>query len=289
LPDLNVVVAIDGSPLSEASLRYLELLKAFGTLHVKLVAVAETYKEHEDINGVDAHIERERRLLDAYLERTCEDLDHRLGIKAEADLRVGIPDNEVLEAARDARADVLLLTTHGRAGVGRWAIGSVADKVIKHCDRPALVIGPEVAAREAPPTIRDILVPLDGSELAEQALPVAKRWSEALKARLHLVRVVKIPVVSSPEMTVGPDLMTAMQEAAETYLARIKSEVAPDAVTEAAVGGTADLLTDYVREHDIGLVVMTSHGRGGLLRSVLGSVTDRMLHGPAPVLVVRAA
>jgi nucleotide-binding universal stress UspA family protein len=80
-----------------------------------------------------------------------------------------------------------------------------------------------------------------------------------------------------------------MREAAAGYLAELKERVgANEAATAVPAGPIAEQLSSYEQENAIDLVVMTSHGRGGLLRSVLGSVTDRMLHGPAPVLVVRA-
>jgi nucleotide-binding universal stress UspA family protein len=289
LSDLKVIAALDGSELSEASLRYIPLLGAIGNLDVTLVGVVETYREAEGLKGAEAHVERERNLLEAYLERTASDFSAKLGAPVRPLVRVGAPADEIITAAHESDAALLVLTTHGRSGLGRWAIGSVADKLLHHADRNILVIGPQAAGRDQAPPVRQVLVPLDGSGMAEQALPVALAWAKAFSARLHLVRVVTLPVMSAETMTMGPDLFDAMREAAAGYLAELKERIgAKEAATAVPAGPIAEQLSNYGQENAIDLVVMTSHGRGGLLRSVLGSVTDRMLHGPAPVLVVRA-
>lgn len=288
MAELKVVAAVDGSSLSEASLRYLVPLKALGDLAVTLVGVVETYAEAEGLRGAQSHLERELKLMMAYLQRSASDLGPKLGTQVNVDLRTGMPDHQILQAALAVQADLLLITTHGRSGIGRWAIGSVADKVLRGLDRPALVIGPSASQRDPVPPFREILLPLDGSDLAEQAMPVALEWAKAFGARLHLVRAVPLPMMTSETMSVGPDLFDAMRDAAQAYITRINDQLGGTAVTDVPIGLVADQLTEYVATKAIDLVVMTSHGRGGLLRSVLGSVTDRMLHGPAPVLVVRA-
>ncbi|HXH23554.1 MAG TPA: universal stress protein [Dehalococcoidia bacterium] len=289
MPDLKVIAALDGSALSEASLRYIPLLRALGNLDVMLVGIVETYRESEGLRGAEAHIQRELNLLEAYLDKTVADLGAKLGATVRKKIRTGVPADEIVEIAREEEADLLVLTTHGRSGIGRWAIGSVADKVLHTSDRNILVIGPQAAGRDTVPPFRQIMVPLDGSGLAEGALPVALTWAAAFAARLHLVRVVPLPIVSGETIALGPDLFDAMREAAEGYLSELKERIGvPDAVTAVPVGPIAEQLGVYEQENAIDLAIMTSHGRGGLLRSVLGSVTDRMLHGPAPVLVVRA-
>ena len=120
-------------------------------------------------------------------------------------------------------------------------------------------------------------------------MPVAQRLAAALGSELHLVRVVP-PTVMAGEPGYGyvsPELIEAVQEAAESYVADMqKTTQAKEAAT--FLGPPADLLLDYIKEHSIDLVVMTTHGRGGLLRVALGSVADRLIGGTAPVFLVRA-
>jgi nucleotide-binding universal stress UspA family protein len=136
-----------------------------------------------------------------------------------------------------------------------------------------------------------VLVPLDGSDLAEEALPVARSFAEAFGSELHFVQVV--PILLEGDGLEGeayiPELMDSIVSAAQTYVARI-AEAFKDrghVTSDVLVGGAAYRLEEYIKEKSIGLVIMTSHGRGGIVRTALGSVTDRLIGGQSPVLVVR--
>jgi nucleotide-binding universal stress UspA family protein len=90
------------------------------------------------------------------------------------------------------------------------------------------------------------------------------------------------------EVTYMPDLLDTLIESAQAYLRNTATQLArPDVKTDVLVGTAAWRLEEYVAAKGIDLVVMTSHGRGGFVRTALGSVTDRLLGGAAPVLVVR--
>ncbi len=150
-----------------------------------------------------------------------------------------------------------------------------------------------------------ILVPLDGSDRGERALPVAARLAEATGATLHLVRVVEPPAVSTSALyapiNVFDDLIAAEHGEAAAYLSRAAAYLdqlragADTGGGERAVriahptGDVAATLLDYERDAGIDLVVLCSHGRSGLARFVLGSVAERLLrHGAAPTLLVAA-
>jgi nucleotide-binding universal stress UspA family protein len=147
--------------------------------------------------------------------------------------------------------------------------------------------------------LRRIMVPLDGSELAERALPCAKQLAVLGDATLHLVRVVE----PRPEMTWMPgplyvamrayaDPVERAEEAAAAYLNGLHTSLAAGGVrVEVAVpcGPAAATLLDYERTAAIDLAIMCSHGYGGLVRFALGSVAMHVLrHGAVPVLLVRA-
>jgi nucleotide-binding universal stress UspA family protein len=128
-------------------------------------------------------------------------------------------------------------------------------------------------------------VPLDGSQLAQEALPVALSLAEKFRSQLHLVRAIPIP---AGENVTG--MLEMMEREATSYLAETARNLdVPSGVrTEVALGPAAAKLIDYADAHGVDLVVVTSHGRGGFSRTALGSVTDRLLGGPCPVLIVRA-
>ena len=145
---------------------------------------------------------------------------------------------------------------------------------------------------------QQIMVPLDGSELAERALPCAERLGVAAGATLHLVHVIELaPPLTGPfapaylPESVYDDLVAQDTQQATAYLDKMRERVAAGGVpvrTAQRVGYAAATLLDYERDAGIDLVVMCSHGRSGLARFALGSVAERLLHhGAAPVLLVR--
>jgi nucleotide-binding universal stress UspA family protein len=142
---------------------------------------------------------------------------------------------------------------------------------------------------------REVMVPLDGSELAEQALPEATYLASVAHGTLHLVRVVEVPSavrmqgVGAP-VNVYEQMIAEQRREAMAYLERMRSRLAADGrqvYSRQLDGDEAGALLDYAREAGIDLIVMTTHGRTGLLRWALGTVADRVAHsGSVPVLLV---
>jgi nucleotide-binding universal stress UspA family protein len=120
---------------------------------------------------------------------------------------------------------------------------------------------------------------------------VALRFADRYNSAIHLVRVVTVPVYGDISDMGYPNLIQVMEEAAEHYLGTVADRPGMPAERHRQVlpGSPATALETYVKEHHIDLVVMTSHGRGGLGRVAFGSVTDRLLGAAAPVLVVKPA
>jgi nucleotide-binding universal stress UspA family protein len=142
-----------------------------------------------------------------------------------------------------------------------------------------------------------IMVPLDGSELAEQALPHAEYLARTSGATLHLVRVVEPPAavrthgVGAP-VNVYEDVIAAQRQEATEYLDRLRARVTSDGLTVQTAqldGAAATVLLDYVQTAQIDLVVMTAHGRSGLTRSALGTVADRVTRGGAAAVLLAPA
>ncbi len=139
-----------------------------------------------------------------------------------------------------------------------------------------------------------ILCTLDGSPLAEQALPHALAMVQAFDASLTLLRVVEIPPMPLiPEMaTVEIELLPQLQQDAETYINQKVAELKKEGIPvegEVIEGRAAEAIADYASDHDVDLIVMATHGRSGLSRLAFGSVADRVLRlASCPVLLVRA-
>ena len=289
---LKVLIPLDGSKLAESSLTYLSSLRALDEVELELLSVVNP---EESVRGL-GHGEdqgREHNLLATYLREVKEDLRKHLGLEAQTKVLHGLPSATICKEAEDFNADLIVISTHGRSGVSRWRIGSVADKVVRAANRNVLVIGPRAAEAaswyaEFTPPFRSILVPLDGSDLAEQALPVGQRFAERFESTVHLVQVVLVATYAGLGENLVPDTLTIVQEGAESYLNSTMQRFPRQTVkTSVRVGSAAAELANYVTDNGIELIVMTSHGRGGIVRTALGSVTDRMLGLQAPVLVVR--
>lgn len=298
MADYTVLIPLDGSALAEHSLSYLHALANLGTVHVHLVgAVDEAHDAHVLSSGESS--ERERNAMAAYLRGISDEISKHLGMSTEVEVKSGIPAEVILARAAALNPDLIVISTHGRSGIARWRRGSVADKVIRGTESSVLVVGPKTILQgswlqdEAVPTFNAVLVPLDGSALSEQALPLATSIATKCQSAVHLVRSVSVPVSDTSGLDYDTDgqVILQLEDAANAYLSEIAAKIKGTAgvMTKAYIGTTERVLEDYISAQSIDLVVMTSHGRSGLVRAALGSVTDRLLgNGAAPVLVVRA-
>lgn len=294
MPQFKVLVPLDGSRLAEHSLVYLDALRSMGESHVRLLSIIDQDEDGRALQSEEARV-REENLLNTYLREVAGDIRQHLGIKVETRVAAGSAATVILEEAESYSPDLLVISTHGRSGVSRWRMGSVADKVIRAAACNTLVVGPKAAERTTwidahiLEPFKSLLVPVDGSALAESALPVAEAFAAAYGAQIHLVRVAAIPVTGDGmEGIYTTDLLNDAITSAKEYVQSVATKVSgSDLKTDVLVGNAAAELQDYVAANAIDLVIMTSHGRGGFVRTALGSVTDRLLGGAAPVLVVR--
>ena len=294
----NVLIPLDGSRLAERSLAFVPSLSRLDGLSVTLVSVVNPEEEVHLLSQSEAS-DREANVLQTYLHEVAGDMHKHHNIQVATEVLRGNPADAILERLRTGKTDLLIVSTHGRSGISRWRIGSVADKLIRGAGCETLVVGPRAGDAEgwlemgAVPPFKKILLPVDGSELAEQALATALRYAKAFESEVHVVRVINITAYGDGlmmESVYTPQLIESLQQAADEYVADIAKRIsAPGGVhTKVLVGSPAVTLEQYADVASIDLVIMTTHGRGGLARVALGSITDRMLGGAAPVLVVRA-
>ena len=277
----RILVPLDGSDVAEAALPFAELIPSRGIrlLQVEPTRVTATRDRVGAAGGGWGASRLERATTShRYLERMGEGL-RRQGREVEIIVESGDPAGRIVAAA--AEADLLVMATRGRGAGGRALFGSVADHVARHAPSPTLLVPGRDPSALAPMATR-ILVPLDGSDLAEAALPVAGKLGDVLGLRLHIVRVV------------DPSLLLSSADAAEreavAYLeARTKRISARDliATSEVRGGDVVRGLLNAIAPTD--LVVMTTRGRGGVRRLLLGSVAEQLVREAAgPILLVRS-
>jgi nucleotide-binding universal stress UspA family protein len=295
--ECKVLIPLDGSKLAEHSLAYVPALRPLGLTEVELVSVIEpesvpARRGHEDE-------ERERNLLNTYLQKIAGEMHAHTTLDVKTRVLAGPAPQVIIQEAETYRPDFLVISTHGSSGLTRWRFGSVADKVIRGAEWPTIVVGPTAAEHESwleerlMPVFRTVLVPLDGSELAEQALPQARRFLEAFGAQLHLVSIVTLGSLGLNDAWAGvsKQLTDDLTSDAGEYLKGVRDHAQGlgEPLLAVRFGSPAEALEDYVSENAIDLVIMTSHGRSGFVRTALGSTTDRLLGGAAPVLIVRGS
>lgn len=288
-----VVVPLDGSELSERALPYATALaKALG-LKLHLASVWEAQEERAELlaRGIQVPPNVEDHVAD-YLRDVAQGI-RKQGLAVETAVRSGRAAEEIVHLLEERQARFLVLASHGRSGLSRWWYGSVAGSLVREAPVSTLLIGPRVLKKRGKRILmRRILVPLDGSPLAEAALERAAELAQAFGGEIVLAEVLgwagQGAVFGVPEVDVGR-IDQELTEAAGTYLARARQRLPEQLSVETKVlhGAPAEALSELIRAERIDLVVMTSHTRAGIARAILGSVAERMLQAPAPVLLVR--
>lgn len=294
----HILIPLDGSELAEQALPHARCLADAFQASLVLIRVIEIGPyTGEQMNVIAAHYESQQ-VAQAYLDRTATSLG-QAGYPVDYQVSSGSAAEAILACARDRAIDLIVMSTHGRSGIGRWVFGGVADKVLRGADVPVFLIRSSADAwrpESRAAAYERILVPLDGSMLAEQALPHAEKVARAMGGEIVLLRVPTIP----PFLAFGPDpgmllpsLLNEVYEEADAYLANVARRLHARglAVYKARMdpGPVAEAILDYARDADIDLIVMSTHGRGGVGRWVYGSIADRVLRGAeVPVLLVRA-
>jgi nucleotide-binding universal stress UspA family protein len=286
-----ILVPLDGSETAEGALPFAAALaRGLGTALVLVTAWEGTESElGADFPAMALEIEQNARThFTDYLDRIKARIKD---VKVETMIRAGRADEQILAAVTESRARLLVIATHGRSGIGRWMYGSIAGRMLHDSPVPVLAVGPRVL-KNTPGNVRisHLMVPLDGSELAEQALPAARSLGSKLGARLSLVRVMRWAAEAYPyalPTAYIPQVDEELEAGAKAYLKR-QQEAITDVSADAFVvrGAVADGLIEFAEKQNIDLIVMTTHARGGIMRAALGSIADRMLHAPVPVLMV---
>ena len=213
---------------------------------------------------------------------------------------IGSPGDRIVEFAKTNDIDLVCLGTHGRGGLKRLFLGSVAEKVVQHAHCKVLVVRTRerefVTAENESPALRRILVPIDFSETSHAALEEAADLASRFDAELHLLHVVENNSASVSEIALAyPIFQSYIHDLVKTAAAqmdglRLPASIARVPERKVVVGAPIDRINDYAAEHDIDLIVMGTHGRTGPSHWLMGSVAERVVRSaPCPVLVSRPA
>jgi nucleotide-binding universal stress UspA family protein len=294
LPDTGpILVPLDGSDLAEGAVPYAA---AFARALRERVVLFTAWEGTESELGAEfpAMALDVQQQATAHFTSYLEGIKQRIGGGVDVDfmIRDGEAGQRVLAAAEEMGARMLVIATHGRSGIGRWLYGSTAHHLLRHTTTPIVAVGPQVLkAAPGDVAIKHIMVALDGSSTSEQALAHATTLARAFGARISLVRGVRWAVQAYPYSlpdTYLPQVDQELEAGAKAYLQRVEKSVTGVDVSAFVVrGAVAEGLIEFVEREAVDLIVMTTHARSGLARAALGSVADRMLQAPAPVMLIR--
>ena len=298
----SILVPLDGSGFAEQALPLAtELAQASGAA-LRLAYVhtpAASWDPGVEFSLFDPELEqqvREREL--AYLDRLGHQLTQGGGLHVERALLNGTIAPALEDYVERTGTDLVIMTSHGRGGVGRMVLGNVADQLIHRLKVPVLVLRPEEMkkARKEEYGHRRILVPLDGSELAASILDEAKAFARMTRSELLLLMVVQPVPVLLPPFIWPPERLVATPEdrelAARKYLETLKKQLRDERFLVQSRVRTARKVAPEIlrvaRDEECSMVALATHGASGLDRMMLGSVADQIVrHADVPVLVLR--
>jgi nucleotide-binding universal stress UspA family protein len=295
----HILVPLDGSLLAEQALPYADAVGGHRAKLTLLLVVPEGEAQRMLLAGLVESAEEAQAHYETALSRAARTwLGDRQDVHLE--MATGDPAEEILRSADELAVDLIVMASHGRGALGRWTFGSVADRVVRSARLPVMVIRPHDAPVEigTRPVIRQLVVPFDGSELAGRALPEAARLAARLAVPVRLVRVIEPSesIVTVPFESPFPDgFFEEMHQAARLDAERSLRQAAEPlraaglAVAEEVLSGpAAATIIDATGPGD--LIVLTSHGRSGVRRWLLGSVAEKLIRlGAGPTIVVPAS
>lgn len=284
-----IMVPTDGSGFDREAIRVALRVAERSRAKVQLVRVHSTgaffgmgsSPEAATVSVKVLQQERDRILSELYaLAAECRNT-------SDAEIGVALEDGPVPDAlqayATCNKVDLIVISSHGRGGIARLSLGSVTDSLIRQTTIPVLVVKPQASYLnpQAEEPFRRIIVPLDGSSLAEQILPEVVALAKVEESELTLLRVL-VPRTSSQEgigdkKTPCWDKDVAIADA-QAYLFRTAAKLREDGfltTTDVVVGeNIAQAITDYAGRAKADLVAIATHGRGGISRALRGSVAD---------------
>lgn len=299
----TILVPLDGSEFGEQALPLALGLARSARTALHLVHVHKPVVPSDIADGLitESSLDELARTHErAYLDRLVDRVRGAADIVATTALLDG-PIAETLDQEAQARqAGLTVMTTHGRGPVSRFWLGSVADQLVRRASVPVLLVRPQETTVDLgqAPKLRHVLIPLDGSTLAEEVLAPVEALGILSEADYTLLQVIDplLPAGRDAEGFVvsglAPEALKHVRTQAESYLARIagRSTGRPGKAQTRVIVSTqiAEAILEQARELSADLIAIATHGRGGIRRLLLGSVADKVLRGASiPVLVCR--
>ena len=294
----KILVPLDGSKTAE---NVVPLARSFARgfqIPVELLGVVDVaemarHGPPSQASMIRSIVDDATRGFDDYLARVAKNF---LVGKVQCTVRKGNAADAIIELAASAKQTLIAMATHGRSGLDRWLLGSVAEKVLRGASNPTLVVR---AKKEKNPgwemaTLKRVIVPLDGSELSERILPHVEALAKHLDLEVTLLAVYggRLRAGAGEGFHSMDAFMVSLRNETEIYLTAKTEEMKQRGINKvsfaAKQGLEADQIIATARETLDTLIAMCTHGRTGVQRWMLGSVTETVVrHSDNPVLIVR--
>lgn len=293
----RMLIPLDGSKTAEQVLPYARTFARGLKLPVELLAVVDVgslLTSVETARFFDNLVEEESGKSKEYLEKIAARF---VGSRVKRSVEQGSAAEAIIEKAATDESTLIAMATHGRSGLNRWLLGSVAEKVLRATTNPLLLVRAVKEGESEEATFESVVVPLDGSVLAEHALPIATEIARKLQIEVCLLRAYGNPygpfITGAGYYAVNQDeLLAGVRDEARDYLEEKMAELKKQGVDQLSYllqeGVAPDEIVSVGSHTPESLIVMCSHGRSGVKRWALGSVTETVVrHSSCPVLVLR--
>jgi nucleotide-binding universal stress UspA family protein len=296
----RLLIPLDGSSAAAQVLPYGRTLARGLKIPVELLAVIDVRAFLTSVGQariLDRLLREETDKSENYLARVAKQFP---STHVERAVVQGNAAEAIIDKAAVDKSTLIAMATHGRSGINRWLLGGVAEKVLRATTNPLLLVRALLGGgADGEATLRSVVLPLDGSELAEVALPTAAYLAKKLAVEIYLLRAYSNPY-GAFALGAGPyavnleEWMAGVREETRGYLEAKMTALNQQGVEEISYllqeGNAAEEIVATAEETPESLIVMSSHGRTGVKRWVLGSVAETVVrHADRPVLVLRAS
>jgi nucleotide-binding universal stress UspA family protein len=297
----KILVPLDGSPLAEAILPFVDHLGGRLGSEVVLLSVVNA-----DLPAVKAKLASEGSgatpgdvIADVLhgAEEYLQEKSRILGVRTKTVITQGNPAEEIIRVQKEQDCDTIAMSTRGRTGIARGLMGSVTDKVLHQSEVPMLVYRPPTADDEliaVDPSINTVIVPLDGSELAECALPIVKELAKLLNLQVHLIEAITVRMEDAfyggGYFADPTPIEKELVEEAEGYLKELTDSLRSDRIAarwKTILDLPDNAIVGYADDLPNSFIAMCTRGQSGITRWLLGSVTEKVVReAGVPVLVI---
>lgn len=294
----TILVPLDGSPTAEAVLPYARFFAKALRLPVELLHAIDP--DIVAIYSNPRYVRSEKSFEASLMDRNLGYLKKLENIFSEpstvsCSVEVGTPEDVIITRAGAHPDTLIAMATHGHSGVQRWLLGNVAEKVLQTATNHLLLVRGTEETKTIETPLKTVIVPLDGSPLAEQVLPHVSGIAGQMDLEVVLIRVYAIPMTyfTAPDYYIPIDrVLEAVKKEVEQYLdgkvEELRREGLKRVSSTSVEGDSAEQIIEVAKRTPHNFIAMCTHGRSGIGRLVLGSVTSRVVrHSGNPVLVIR--